>query len=141
MPKHNKLYYEKDRNKPLTREIKYFKLSEFDCPCEKGSGKNMDLDFVRLLDEAREIAGVPFKINSGYRCKERNEKIGGVKSSSHTNIPCNAADISASDSVKRYKIINALIRCGARRIGIGKTFIHVDTDSKKSQDVMWHYYK
>jgi hypothetical protein len=48
-------------------ELKHFKLSEFDSPDLPGSGKNMNPDFLKRLDEAREIAGVPFNINSGFR--------------------------------------------------------------------------
>ena len=47
--------------------MKYFKLEEFDSPDLKGSGKNMKKDFLVKLDEARELAGIPFKINSGFR--------------------------------------------------------------------------
>ena len=121
--------------------LKYFDLSEFDCPCEEGSGKYMDENFLIKLDRARDIAGIPFKINSGYRCPEHNKKVGGVSNSSHTNIPCNAADISAKDSKSRFVIINALLQAGFTRIGIGETFVHCDTDTyKKSPNVCWTYY-
>ena len=36
--------------------------------------------------------------------------------------------------------MSAAIKVGINRIGIGKNFIHLDTDKKKSQDVIWHYY-
>jgi zinc D-Ala-D-Ala carboxypeptidase len=120
--------------------IKYFKLSEFDSPDEIGSGNNMCLIFLNKLDKARELAGIPFKINSGYRTPKHNAKIGGVKGSAHTNIPCNAADINVVGTAGRFKIINAALKVGFNRIGIGKTFIHLDTDLKKSQNIIWHYY-
>ena len=48
-------------------ELRYFKLEEFDSPDYPGSGeKFMDWEFLDCLDEARDIAGVQFKINSGY---------------------------------------------------------------------------
>ena len=131
-----KWYHDRLRN----MNIKYFNLSEFDCPSDSGSGDNMCLSFIRKLDDAREIAGIPFKINSGYRTPKQNTKVGGVKNSSHTNIPCNAADINVGSSSERYKIMSAAIKVGINRIGIGKNFIHLDTDKKKSQDVIWHYY-
>ena len=56
----------------------YFTQEEFDSPDLKGSGKNMDLHFLSLLIEARELANIPFKINSGYRTEEHNLKIGGL---------------------------------------------------------------
>jgi len=132
----NKWYNDKLRN----MNIKYFNLSEFDCPTDSGSGENMCLEFLGKLDKARELAGIPFKINSGYRTTEHNTAVGGVKNSSHTNIPCNAADIHIKDSASRYKIIQSAIKVGFNRIGIGKNFIHLDTDKKKSPNIIWHYY-
>ncbi len=136
--KHSKYYWEKFRN--MNVNLKYFKLSEFDCPCEEGSGKYMDENFLIKLDRARDIAGIPFKINSGYRCPEHNKKVGGVPNSSHTNIPCNAADIAVRDGVSRFTIINALLEAGFTRIGIGKNFVHCDTDKLKTQRICWTYY-
>ena len=138
--KHNKYYYDTERNKPFPREIKYFSLSEFDSPDDTGSGENMDMEFLRLVDEAREIAGIPFKITSGYRTPKHNTSVGGVLNSSHMNIPCDACDIAASDSSARYRIINSLLKVGINRIGIGKKFIHCDTDKTKSPNIIWHYY-
>ena len=133
-------YYDTKRNQSTPRTIKYFNLSEFDSPDEVGSGDNMDIDFVRKLDEAREMAGIPFKVNSGYRTPFHNTMVGGVKGSSHMNIPCSAADIHIEGSSERYKIISSAIKVGINRIGIGKNFLHLDTDKTKSQDVIWHYY-
>jgi len=87
-----------------------------------------------------EIAKVPFKINSGYRCPLHNKNVGGVSNSSHMNIPCNAADIATKDSSTRYKILEALYEVGFTRVGIGETFVHCDTDKLKSQRVCWTYY-
>tara|TARA_R100000742_G_C4278120_1_gene100612 strand:+ start:1330 stop:1764 length:435 start_codon:yes stop_codon:yes gene_type:complete len=144
MQKHSKHYYEKDRNQEAIREIKFFKLSEFDSPDSPGSGQNMDLDFVRKLDICREIAGVSFKINSGYRTKQYNEdlKKRGYKASNNSaHLKGLAADISTPNSEIRYKILSAIIRCNFfNRIGIGNSFIHVDTDNTKTPEVCWHYY-
>ena len=133
-------YYDIQRNQSPPRTIKYFDLSEFDSPDESDSGDNMDVYFIRKLDEAREIAGIPFKVNSGYRSPFHNTKVGGVKDSSHIKIPCCAADIEAKDSKTRFLIISSAIKAGINRIGIGKNFIHLDSDITKSQDVTWHYY-
>lgn len=137
---HSDYYYDFNRNKKSPRKIKYFTFSEFDSPDDSGSGENMDLDFVTKLDEAREIAGVPFKITSGYRTPKHNTSVGGVLNSSHMNIPCNACDIAVYNSSARCKVIYALLKVGINRIGIGKNFIHCDTDNNKSQDLIWHYY-
>lgn len=117
---------------------KYFKLSEFDSPDLPNSASNMDASFLYQLTEARLLSKVPFKINSGFRTKARNAKAGGTKDSSHTT--GHAADIRAVTSSERSEILNALLSAGFTRIGIGNTFIHVDNDPLKPQNVIWHYY-
>lgn len=117
--------------------FKYFKLSEFTCLC---CGKGSDIikyTFVKKLDNARDIAGIPFKITSGYRCPLHNAEVGSKPTSSH--IRGIACDIHVKGSVERFAIVNGLIKAGFTRIGIGKNFIHVDTDYKKPPYVIWTY--
>ena len=106
---------------------KYFKEIE----------KNMDVDFLAKLDEAREYANIPFIINSAYRSPEHNAKVGGKPGSSH--IKGLAVDISAKDSRTRFLVLDALFAVGFTRIGIADSFIHVDSDIDKSQNVIWTY--
>lgn len=106
---------------------KYFKEIE----------KNMDVDFLALLDEARDLANIPFVITSAYRSKEKNAKIGGVANSSH--IKGLAVDIRVNSSRERFNILKALIYVGFNRIGIADNFIHVDDDKEKSDNVIWTY--
>ena len=116
--------------------MKYFKLEEFDSPDLKGSGKNMKKDFLIKLDEARELAGIPFKINSGFRTKAQNLKVKGSSKSSHLiGVAC---DISCRDSVSRQIIVNALIKVGFTRLGIADSYIHVDLDINKP-NAIWLY--
>ena len=118
-------------------KLKYFTLEEFDSPDVPGSGNFMKEDFLMALDKARDIAGIPFKINSGYRTMEHNATIGGVENSSH--IAGLAADVHCTESRKRFIMIAAFIAAGFTRIGIGKTFIHVDLDKDKDPRVAWLY--
>ena len=122
---------------------KYFKIEEFDCPSgDAPASEFINYDFVKKLNSARHTAGVKFEINSGVRSPEHNESIGGKEKSSHlstTEGGACAADISAKDSVTRYKILKALIEHKFHRIGIAKTFIHVDDDKSKSAGVVWLY--
>tara|TARA_R100000654_G_scaffold35133_3_gene60536 strand:+ start:8042 stop:8488 length:447 start_codon:yes stop_codon:yes gene_type:complete len=120
-----------------TINLKYFKLSEFDSPDELGSGSKMDKKFLEKLDYARHNAGIPFKINSGYRTKAWNSKVGGRVGSSHKKGI--AADIGYNGSRDRYIIVKSLMEVGITRIGIGKSFIHCDVDKQKDQDVIWLY--
>ena len=122
---------------PNNLDLKYFNLSEFDCPCCKGSGKKMDKKFLEKLDYARHNAQIPFKINSAYRCEARNTLVGGRVGSSHKKFL--AADIAYKGSRERYIILNALMSVGINRLGIGNSFIHCDIDNLKSQDVIWLY--
>ena len=122
---------------------KYFTFDEFDSPDSKGSGKHMSHEFLCLLDEAREISGIPFKINSGYRTKEYQKDLTrrGYKTSKTTSPHEKglAADISVTDSSSRWIVINSLLLVGFTRIGVADTFIHVDLDTERSQEVVWTY--
>ena len=118
------------------KNMKNFKLAEFDSPDQPGSGKHMKKEFLEMIDEARTIAGIPFKINSGFRTRKHNEIVGGRVGSSHL-AGC-AADIHCSTSGNRIKIVNALVAAGFNRIGIAKTFIHCDNDITK-EPALWLY--
>jgi uncharacterized protein YcbK (DUF882 family) len=117
--------------------LKYFSYEEFASPDVPHSGEYMDADFLEMLDHARHIAGIPFKINSGYRTIEHNYEVGGKPNSSH--IIGKATDIAIQSSRQRWIIIDSLIKAGFNRIGVAKTFIHVDSDEHKDPDVLWTY--
>ena len=115
---------------------KYFKKEEFACKC--GCGYNpIDETLVRMLDESREYAKVPFVINSGCRCEKHNNSIGGSKTSSH--LKGLAVDIRVRNDNERMVMVECLIASGFNRIGIAKNFIHVDIDQKKANNRMWVY--
>ena len=118
---------------------KYFKASEFACPCCNKTNPSALL--VTILDSAREVLG-PLRVNSGYRCKEYNAspRIGGSSKSWH--VPRGgvsyAADVTYSDPIKRHgehilrlyiEIENAARRHGvAYGLGLyGGGWVHVDT--------------
>lgn len=108
---------------------KYFKQEEF-ARCTP-SCKLSDLSpaLIWRLDQAREIAGVPFIVNSAFRSIEYEKSKGRKGTSSH----CKgyAVDLSCKSSYIREKMLSALIVSGFRRIGIYPTFIHVDIDPDK----------
>ena len=97
----------------------------------------MDSNFLKLLDEAREVAEIPFVINSAWRSEDKNREVGGSPNSSH--LKGLAVDIHVSDSRSRFIILEALMSVGFNRIGIADTFIHVDLSVDKSQRVIWTY--
>lgn len=117
-------------------KLKYFNISEFDSPDQPGSGAYMNPDFLKKLDKAREKAGIPFRINSGYRTEAHNRKVGGVNDSAH--LKGLAVDISTTPETKEI-IYNSLKSVGFVRFGIGGNFIHVDDDLTKPNPAVWTY--
>lgn len=113
--------------------IAYFGEHEFRCPC--CGAVSMDPHVVRCLDMARGMAGVPFEINSGFRCAAHNRAVGGRRKSAH--LDGYAADIRAASSEARFKILHALLRIGFRRIGVYPTFIHADMAPGRPSGVVW----
>ena len=122
--------------------MRYFTLSEFDSPDLPGSGEFMDEHFLNLLDLARDAAKVPFVISSGFRTEEYSQELkerGYKVANKSAHLKGLAADIRCYQSQERHAIIEALLYVGFRRIGISDTFIHVDLDKDKAQDVIWLY--
>ena len=117
--------------------MKHFNYDEFDSPDELGSGKNMNYELLEMIDKAREIYGKPIRVNSGYRTQSHNQKVGGVNSSSH--LKGLAIDVACVRSSDRFEMLTALLEVGFNRIGVASTFIHVDIDKNKSQNVIWTY--
>ena len=117
--------------------MKYFSYDEFDSPDELGSGKHMDHDLLVMIDRARALYGKPIVVTSGFRTESHNKKVGGVASSSH--LKGLAIDVACVTSKHRFEILTALLEVGFNRIGIADTFIHIDVDKNKSQNVIWTY--
>lgn len=119
--------------------MRYFTLDEFACPC--CGMKRIDPEFAHLLDALRHDCGFPFHINSGSRCVKHNAEVGGKDKSSHTPQAdgfTHAADIRCTDSVSRGKILKHAYKY-FNRVGVAKTFIHLDNDRGKPQKVTWVY--
>ncbi len=118
--------------------IKYFTSTEFDSPDVRGSGVGMDMGFVGKLDKLRDMVGEPLTILSGYRTEAHNASLpNSVDGSAHERGL--AADIAALSSGLRLKILRGAFALGFRRIGLGDSFIHLDIDTTKPQDVCWTY--
>ena len=52
---------------------KYFKPEEFERCNPSCSIEDMDQDFLNLLDDLREKAGIPLVLNCAYRSKEHDK--------------------------------------------------------------------
>ncbi len=116
-------------------------LSVFDSPDVPGSGNCMDRQLIFMLQQLEARTGYPIFswINSGARTPSHNKKVGGVSNSSHKMPTCKAVDIKAYSKTIRNNLVQAARDVGFKRIGVGKTFVHLDIDNLKSQYVAWGY--
>jgi zinc D-Ala-D-Ala carboxypeptidase len=120
------------------QDIEFFRSLEFDSPDSIGSGVKMDLTFVKKLDDLRKRCDFPFTIHSGFRTAAHNAQVGGVGDSAHEKGL--AADIAIADGRQRYIFVVQALAIGFDRIGIGKTFVHLDIDGTLAPQVIWDYY-
>jgi uncharacterized protein YcbK (DUF882 family) len=112
----------------------HFTKKEMDCNCGCGF-RIINPELLQRLHYARELAGIPFNINSWCRCDKHNAKVGGVKGSSHTK--GYAVDIKVKGDRERFIILKALIMAGFERMGVYSWGIHVDVDDTKDPQVIW----
>lgn len=118
--------------------LKHFTEAEFACKCGCGGGfKDMNPQFLAMLDLARARAKVPFNLTSAYRCPTHNRNSNGVTGSAH--VQGYACDIACSNDKNRFLILKALLDTGFNRIGLANNFIHVDNDPDKPQGLCFLY--
>lgn len=115
----------------------FFSESEFKRCTPQCSLQDMQQSLMTKLDRARELAGIPFVITCGYRSSAWDKARGRSGTGAHTT--GHAIDIRCNSSSNRWKIVNALLAVGFNRIGVAKTFIHVDNSTVHSQEVIWTY--
>lgn len=127
-----KYYKSRDGNKRLSAN---FTVKEF--ACKDGSDYILiDTELVKLLQNIREHFGKPVTINSAYRSKTYNKKIGGAKSSQHCLGTAADIKISGVTPLAAAQYIES-IQPSKGGIGLYKTFTHVDTRTKRSR---WQNY-
>lgn len=117
-------------------ELKHFEYEEFDCKwCGRHSTgfKNMDRHFLQMLDEARDLSELKFKILKGFVCYGCRGKINELENSAH--LIGRAAVIQCKHSYKRYRIIAALLEAGFTRIGIHRNYLYVDNDDMRADSI------
>lgn len=119
----------------MENKYKYFTAEEF-LKCTPPSPiEGVSESLLNKLDQAREIAGIPFVINSAVRSSAYERVRGRSGSSSH--VSGKAVDIRCIDSSSRFAILSALIMVGFTRIGIYPRHIHVDVDNDRPQKVVF----
>lgn len=97
--------------------------------------RGLDPKLVDMLDRARGLAKVPFRITSGLRAVDDNADAGGVKDSAH--LRGLAVDLACFDSRTRMRMLPALIMAGFKRIGCYNAHLHADIDPDLPQEVLW----
>jgi len=106
----------------------HFSRHEFACKCGCGFD-TVDVATLELLEKIRsDCEDNPITINSGCRCAQYNQRVGGSKASQH--MLGRAADFTVDGfSTMRVHIIagNSLGNSGG--LGSYSTFTHVDTRS------------
>jgi uncharacterized protein YcbK (DUF882 family) len=107
---------------------RYFSPKEFECTDNVCKRQVLDDTLIRMLDEVRELVGLPVRVTSGFRCAKRQadlraqglETAKGVSSHEMGQ----AVDIACSDM---KALEEACLKVFAKHsVGIAKTFIHVD---------------
>lgn len=101
---------------------------------------NLDKLKPCILEVAKKLEaylGTEITVTSGYRDPAKNMAVGGVKGSAHTL--GYAVDISCTDSATRFKIVAWALAHGVTRVGVAKTFVHMDTSPTHPQSVLWLY--
>ena len=128
----------RSKTKKVTTNIDF---SVFDSKDIAGSGRCIDRLLLNklVLLEKRTGYAVLKNINSAVRSYYWNKKVGGVSNSAHLITKCKAVDIHAPTRNIRNLLVVQAYNLGFTRIGVGKTFVHLDVDQSKPQYVAWGY--
>lgn len=107
----------------MSKISKYFTRAEVSCKCGCGFD-SMDIETLKVADEAREYVGAPISPSSACRCHKHNKRVGGSKSSLHKK--ARAMDLPVSDPKALYEYLDNKYpdRYG---LGLYSTFVHIDT--------------
>lgn len=105
-------------------------------PDQKDSWKKIDPDLLLVLEKLSKKFGKKLTINSGYRSLAHNRSVGGATRSAH--MTGEAVDIKTPSYSEAIKIGRKAKQFGIKRMGVAKTFIHIDV-SKTLPQTRWAY--
>lgn len=113
-----------------------FNLKEFQC--KHCGAVKLHPKLLELVQELRDILGVPLWFTSAYRCETHNKAVGGAKNSQHLH--GRAVDIPVYITGLTYWQLFDLVKwLGFTGIGVNpaKGFIHVDV--REGDQVIFDY--
>lgn len=120
--------------------LKYFTDAELSCKCGTSActaPRQVRPELASALDQIRERAGRPVRVNSGIRCAYWNARNGGTESSDH--LTGEGADLAAPTSRERFTLVQAALAAGVERIGVHEQFVHVGVSHTLPERVLWLY--
>lgn len=118
--------------------MRYF--TEEELACQHCGKRNMDGDFMELMDSIRAMAGFPFVVTSGYRCPDH--PIEANKSAPGAHTTGKAIDIAVKGH-RALRLIELAQQAGIQRIGVNQKgngrFIHLDVCDDRPSPAIWSY--
>jgi len=86
----------------------------------------MDIETLKIADEARDFADESITPSSACRCDKHNAAVGGAKNSQHPK--ARAMDLPVTNPKALYDHLCAIYP-NQYGFGLYKTFVHIDTRS------------
>lgn len=120
-----------------TNNYKWFDIEKCSSPDVAGSYEYMNKAILTQLEAIGEVVGKRMLIKSGYRTIQHNAKVKGSVNSSH--LRGYAVDVICFTGRDKWVLLNAAIKVGINRIGIGKSFLHLDCDPNLVSKVIFTY--
>jgi uncharacterized protein YcbK (DUF882 family) len=105
--------------------------------CHHTSAAQLSAEIIHVLEELEAATEREWAYISGMRCPACNLWVGGVQDSEH--LYGFAVDIAATSARDRFDILQALIKMGVTRIGIGPTYLHAGIGQSHEQRQIWLY--
>ena len=104
---------------------------------------NLETLITKVLDPVRELYGKPIKVNSGFRSKEVNDKIGGAKNSDHLCYgTTSACDITAGSPELNKLLFDCIIKSNIKykQLIDEKNFrwLHISHDINNNKNQILH---
>lgn len=124
-------------------QFRYFKVSEFACPCCKEN--LIDFKFVQKLDDLREKFGGPLVVSSGYRCPKHNQEVSttgehGPHTTGHA-VDFAIRGLDAKDLLEEAMVSTQFTGFGLNQKGTSR-FIHLDdlpNTAAQPRPTIWTY--